>query len=65
MTAIDDFEIPDNLDDLRAWYANAADQVAMLDGDNLDGRESRAAHRELAAARKAMEAAGLKHGGPR
>ena len=61
---IDGFQVPDNPDDIREWYAMAADQVAMLDGDSHD-KASRNAHVELAAARKAMEQAGLAHGGPR
>jgi hypothetical protein len=44
--------------DVIDWYSEAADQVAMLDGD---GRDRRAAYwqRELATARQAMADLGL------
>src|SRR5689334_17744449 len=62
-TVIDGFQIPTDPAVIADWYPEAADQVAMLDGDS-DTLQSRNAHRQLAAARKAMEAAGLVHGGP-
>lgn len=44
---------------LRERYSRAADRVAQLDGDNLNGRQEQAAQRELAAARQALLDAGL------
>lgn len=63
-TVIDGFEIPDNAADVRDWYSYAADQAAQY-ADDDNSRWARAAHRELRAARQAMEAYGLTHGGPR
>lgn len=45
-------------DDVISWYTEAADRVAMLDGDGYD-RHADYWHRELAAARQAMADLGL------
>ncbi|MFI7608904.1 hypothetical protein ACIBTV_27840 [Micromonospora sp. NPDC049366] len=55
---IDGFEVPDNDDDVRGWYTDAADQAAMYADDDTS-RPARAARRELAAARQAMQQRGL------
>lgn len=58
-TVIDGFQVPTNDADIQGWYSEAADRVAMLDGDDMNSRASQAAHRELAAARQAMANAGI------
>lgn len=63
-TVIDGFGIPTNAADTREWYSYAADNAAMYAQDD-DSRQARNARKELSAARQAMEAFGLPHGGPR
>lgn len=63
-TVIDGFEIPDNADDVRGWYSEAASLAAMY-ADDDNSRKARSAYKELHAARQAMDLYGLRHGGPR